>query len=138
MLKELDNKDTQMTAGNATGYTSELSEKLLSPELTCTAVMLAALYRFIYFRNGSRQFSEAKLPASPLLPMSSNTDFSYNSTCSASARAHCVKKLVSSAASHLENEVPLLHILKLLLEIHTNYCCISGETPSPLFLSLST
>lgn len=55
MLKELDNKDTQMTAGNATGYTSELSEKLPSPELTCTAVMISALYRFIYFRNSSRQ-----------------------------------------------------------------------------------
>lgn len=43
VLKKLDSKDIQMTAANAIGYKSELSEKLPSLELTCMAVMLSAL-----------------------------------------------------------------------------------------------
>lgn len=141
MLKELDNKDTEMTAANATGYTSELSEKLLSPELTSTAVMLSALCRFIYFKNNSRHsFSAQEQNSLHLLPSPRQiTRTSTLTACTgASARAHCVKKLVASAAPRLENNVPLLHLLKSLLEQYTNYYDSSGETPSPLFPSLQT
>lgn len=141
MLKELDNKDTQMTAANAIGYKLELSEKLSSLELRCTAVMLSALCRFIYLKNSSRNpFSAQKQNSLHLLSSPCRTAVTSTLTvcAGASARAHCVRKLVASAAPHLENEVPLLHLLKLLLERYTNYYDSSGESPSPLFPSLQT
>lgn len=60
VLKELDDKDTQMTAANATGYTSELSEKLLSLELMSSAVTLSAQYRFTCFKSSSRHSCRAQ------------------------------------------------------------------------------
>lgn len=141
MLKELDNKDTQMTAANATGYKSELRENLPSLELRCTAAMLSALCRFIYLKNSSRHpFSAQKQNSLHLLSCPCRiTRTSTLTVCAgASARARCVKKPVASAAPHLENKVPLLHLLKLLLGRYTNYYDRSGESPSSLFLSLQT
>lgn len=127
-----------MTAANASGYTSELSEKLPSLELRCTAVTLSALCRFIYLKNGSRHpFSAHKQNSLHLLssPRRVTLTSTVKACAGASARAHCVKKLVASAAPRLDNKVPLLHLLKLLLERYTNYYDSSGESPSPIFPS---
>lgn len=138
MLKELDNKDTQMTAASATGYTSELSEKLPSLELRCTAVTLSALCRFIYLKNSSRHpFSAQKQSSLHLLCSPCQITLTSTPTvcAGASAGTRCVKKPMASAAPHLENKVPLLHLFQLLLERYTNYCDSSGESPSPVFPS---
>lgn len=72
VLKELDNKDTQMTAANAIGYKSELSEKLPSLELTCMAVILPALCNADLFilktARGTQSMLRSRTPCVSSLP----------------------------------------------------------------------
>lgn len=79
VLKELGNKDTQMTAAHAIGYKSELSEKLPSLELTCMAVMLSALGNADLFilktALGIQSVLGSETPCISSLPQPNTADF---------------------------------------------------------------